>query len=297
MARRLAVIDLGSNTFHLLIADKSDNHMEYIYKERAYVSLCLGGGNSINKDRIDAGLAALEKFKIILEKYKVERCRVVGTAVLRKADNSSLFIEKAEKILSLPIEVISGLKEAELIYRGAQTYKKFDPQSHVVVDVGGGSTEIIIQNNGYYDMGSFAFGIGQLQQMFHQSDPISVSVLSALKNYIFSFLEHWKKEELAGIKTLVGSAGSFEILQILFKDEIIDGEISGVMPSAWAKSKSFQIALMPHSERLKLNNIPPERLPFLSVGLAIVYSIIEFFNPEEIVVSPYALKEGVLAEM
>lgn len=297
MSRRIAVIDLGSNTFHLLIADKDGESLSTVFKKRAYVSLCEGGGQVIKKERMKAGLEVLGYFKEVIEKYGVEKFRVIGTAVLRNAANREEFISKAESVIGLPIEVIDGVKEAELIYNGVRLFGGYEKDSHVVIDIGGGSTEIIVNKNSFLQLFSFDFGIGQLYELFHKEDPITVDTFNKLKSYVFSNLSASGLEKSQGITTMVGSAGSFEILLSLYRSDFPECSEHIPIPVEWASVKSHHVALMNLAQREMLANVPKERMRYLSVGLATVNVLIEYFKPESIMVSPFALKEGVLAEM
>lgn len=297
MARRIAVIDLGSNTFHLLIADKDEYGLSTVFKKRAYVSLCEGGGQVIKGERMKAGLEVLADFKEVLKKYGVEKFRMIGTAVLRNAINRAEFIEKAESVMGSPIEVIDGVKEAELIYNGVRLFGGFEKDSHVVIDIGGGSTEIIINKNNCIQLLSFDFGIGQLNEIFHKEDPITVERFNELKSYVFSNLNSTGLEKHYGINTMVGSAGSFEILLSLYRSDFRDYGENTSIPVEWARVKSHQVALMNIAQREMLANVPKERLRYLSVGFATINVFIEYFKPCSIIVSPFALKEGVLSEM
>lgn len=297
MSRRIAVIDLGSNTFHLLIADKDEDGLSTVFKKRAYVSLCEGGGQVIKEERMKAGLEVLVDFREVLKKYGVERFRMIGTAVLRSATNRAEFIAKAESIMGLPIEVIDGVKEAELIYKGVRLFGRFEKDSHVVIDIGGGSTEIIVNKNNCIQLLSYDFGIGQLYELFHKEDPITVETFNELKSYIFSNLNASGLEKSQGIYTMVGSAGSFEILLSLYKSDFPEHSENIPIPVEWVSVKSHHVALMNLAQREMLDNVPKERMKYLSVGLATVNVLIEYFKPGFIIVSPFALKEGVLLEM
>jgi len=142
---QLAAVDLGSNSFHLIIARAEHGEIRPVEVRAEKVQLGAGLENGrLNADAIERGLECLSRFAQLLESVEPERIRVVGTNALRVANNRSDFTRPAEDILRTRVDVIYGLEEARLVYLGVAHSLADDAQSRLVVDIGGGSTEFII---------------------------------------------------------------------------------------------------------------------------------------------------------
>lgn len=297
--KRYAVIDLGSNTFHLLITDIDENgQLCEVYRNRAFTFLSDGGIDIIREERMQEGLKVLETFKIKIDYFNPIKLRVIGTAVLRTASNRQKFIEGAQRILGVNVEIISGDTEADYIYKGITISKELLYGRHLIMDVGGGSTEfILIDDHQKIIAESFKLGAGVLQALFHQSDPITPKEIDSIKTYIqnmlHSFLEKCQNQTL---KSLVGASGSFEILESMMSNEVSTTQVSPVRLETFDELY-FKIINSSEAERLQMPGLPPERVKLIVVGMILKKVIIEMFKPEYILVSPYALKEGILREM
>ena len=143
---QFAAIDLGSNSFHLVVAREEENALTIIDREREMVRLSAGldKANLLTDEASERALDCLARFGERLRGLKPATVRVVGTNALRKAKNSRQFIARAEKALGFSIEIISGVEEARLVYLGAAQTLQEDRGRRLVVDIGGGSTEIIV---------------------------------------------------------------------------------------------------------------------------------------------------------
>ena len=143
--KRVAVIDLGTNTFNLLVAIKSDSGIHRLLSTKDGVALGLGGinENKLSADAIERAMQTLTKFCEMSRQLNAEIIVAFGTSAVRNAVNSNQLLELAEKNLGLKIQVISGKREAELIYKGVCSGYKFS-DSALIMDIGGGSTEFIL---------------------------------------------------------------------------------------------------------------------------------------------------------
>ena len=141
----LAAIDLGSNSFHLIIAKSEFGELRPVQALAEKVQLGETSSTAVlTQGAIERGLACLERFKQLIDSTAPAKLRIVGTNALRRAKNRQDFIEPAEQILGAPIEVIYGREEARLIYLGVAHTLSDDEDTRVVVDIGGGSTEFIL---------------------------------------------------------------------------------------------------------------------------------------------------------
>ncbi|MFN9115059.1 MAG: exopolyphosphatase, partial [Bacteroidota bacterium] len=182
---RKAVIDLGTNTFNLLVADLNDGSFTIIHSEKDGVALGMGGINQgfLSEDAFQRGIGALRHFKQKCEELAVTSIRALGTSALRSASNSAEFIAEAHN-LGINIEIVNGLREAELIYHGVRWSYDFR-EPGVIMDIGGGSTEFIFADrNGIQDMTSLDVGVSRIYQHFNTSDPLSASDIVQIENWL-----------------------------------------------------------------------------------------------------------------
>jgi exopolyphosphatase/guanosine-5'-triphosphate,3'-diphosphate pyrophosphatase len=143
---QFAAIDLGSNSFHMKVAHAEEHGITVIDRERDMVRLAAGldASGLLTPEASERALGCLARFGERLRGLKPDNVRIVGTNALRKAKNSREFIAKAEQALGFSIEIISGIEEARLVYLGAAQSLQGDRGRRLVVDIGGGSTEIIV---------------------------------------------------------------------------------------------------------------------------------------------------------
>lgn len=295
---RYAVIDLGTNTFHLLIAedDGSDGFRE-VYRERRFVKLAEGGIGSINDDAFDRGLEAMMAFRDKLDEFEVRSHMAIGTAALRTASNADDFIHQVLRETEIEVQLISGSREARLIYAGVNHMVPSREKPDLIMDIGGGSVEFIIVNkSGILWAQSFPIGIAVLFSNFHKSDPIAEDEILHIHTFLDTQLDVlYKTLEKYEINRLIGAAGSFDVLQQLsFQDDPqkpFDIDIE--------QFKAFFQTIVSASiqERLEMDNLPKKRVDLIVVAFILMQHIIEKSKAKKISFSPYAMKEGVLLQM
>ena len=301
MKQPVAVMDLGTNTFHLLITDGDGN--ETVHKQVA-VKLGEGGINKgfIVPEAFDRGLAAMQQFKALLVKHKVHRVRAIGTSAMRSAANGQDFIAKVEATTGITIEVISGDQEAYYIYRGVKASGALSEKNTLIMDIGGGSVEFIICNaEQIFWKHSFEIGAARLMEKFHQTDPIPNESILALNNYLETALKELSTAASQyAIHNLLGSSGVFETYLILIEQN---------SQSDLTKTKLYDFRLpelidvtnklisSTREERAANKTIIPVRIDMIVVASILARFVIRKLELTEVAMSTYSLKEGVLAEM
>jgi exopolyphosphatase/guanosine-5'-triphosphate,3'-diphosphate pyrophosphatase len=295
---RIGIIDLGSNTFHLLIVDiLAPQSYDSIYKERCFVGLAEDGIDQLSTKAIDLGLETLGRFKSTLDDYGVHNYKVIGTAALRSAKNKSVFINLAYEKFGFEIEVINGKREAELIFKGVSLIYPMRG-NHLIMDIGGGSVEFILVQDGINIWaGSFNIGVGVLHDKFHKNEPIAKEEISDLIAFLNDELfELHSKVKNFKIKTLVGASGSFEVVESMNGKSISTNKISKVSMEEYQKvsTKLIESSL---AERYNMQGLPDSRVKLIVVAMILINFVIEIIDPEKIVISPFALKEGLLSEL
>ena len=299
MSKRYGVIDLGTNTFHVLIAEKGGNaSIEELHRERIFVKLGEDGIQKIGAAPFERGLQALRQFKNLLSEYQVHTVKAFGTAALRTASNGKQFIKQANEEIGIKIKLIAGDEEARLIHLGVTQAVHLGTEKGLIMDIGGGSVEFIIANaDGVIWAKSFPIGVSVLFNQFHHSDPITNNDISVLEAYLeqelkdlFKILENHKTP------VLIGASGTFDVLESLLSKK----RFSNI--HARVKAEDF-FPLYNHflntnlSERLQMEKLPNSRAELIIVALILINLILTKAKIQRISVSAYAMKEGMLQDM
>ncbi len=296
---RAAVIDLGTNTFHLIIADLSgaDSAPEIVY--RTTVPVLLGQGrineNMIIPEAFERGIRTLRSFKGTIEAYNADTIKAVATSAVRKAINGQEFVNEAT-IAGIEIDVITGEEEAALIFNGVRAIGVIDRTS-LIMDIGGGSTEFIICNeNGMIWKRSYDIGAARLMQAYFSSDPINNADHAAIINHLDQTLDDLKtacaqyKPEM-----LIGSAGAFESFAILLNngEDIGDIAFKVLDIKAYEKLQDHLIASS-HEERAAMKGLIPLRVDMIVMAAILTNYILKGIGINTLSLSMYDLKMGVL---
>jgi exopolyphosphatase/guanosine-5'-triphosphate,3'-diphosphate pyrophosphatase len=298
-----AIIDLGTNTFHLLIAEIRKSEIQEYFKLQVPVIIGKNGINEgyINKDAFKRGMTALAEFRKYLDQFDVTDVKAFATSAIRNANNGNEFVQQAKEKYNINIETISGEQEAEFIYTGVLHSFNLPLENVLVMDIGGGSVEFIIgQRETILWKQSFELGAARLIDKFHHTEPINDDEVYAIVNHFNEELIPLKEAlQRFPTKVLVGSAGSFETLvDIVLKD-------LAVIPNALSKH-AFEIRredfdvfyeLMITSsitQRTKLKGMMDFRVEMIVVAAILMRYIVTECEIKRIISSNYALKEGVL---
>jgi exopolyphosphatase/guanosine-5'-triphosphate,3'-diphosphate pyrophosphatase len=290
---RRAVIDLGTNTFNLLIADTQTRQVLFQTKEG--VALGMGGINEkrLSPAAIQRAFEALQKFKDKCDALEVNAIRAIGTSAMRDATNANELIEKVATELKISIEVISGLQEAELIYKGVALSHIFDEPA-LIMDIGGGSTEFIVADlKGPILAHSFDIGVSRLFQLFDYQDPLSIQDIERVENYLNQHCAHFFKQQLP--KVLIGASGSFETFYELMAQAVFDPQGAAVQVDASEfKFMLDHIIASTQAERNANPHIIEIRKRMAPLAAIKTRWVLKIAQIEHIYISPYSLKEGTL---
>jgi exopolyphosphatase/guanosine-5'-triphosphate,3'-diphosphate pyrophosphatase len=290
---RRAVIDLGTNTFNLLIADTQTRQVLFQTKEG--VAIGMGGINEkrLSPAAIQRAFEALQKFKDKCDALEVNAIRAIGTSAMRDATNANELIEKVATELKISIEVISGLQEAELIYKGVALSHTFDEPA-LIMDIGGGSTEFIVADlKGPILAHSFDIGVSRLFQLFDYQDPLSIQDIERVENYLNQHCAHFFKQQLP--KVLIGASGSFETFYELMAQAVFDPQGAAVQVEASEfKFMLDHIIASTQAERNANPHILEIRKRMAPLAAIKTRWVLKIAQIEHIYISPYSLKEGAL---
>lgn len=293
----LAIIDLGSNTFHLLIASLKDNDaICEIYRERQYVKLALEGRDKIAHQSFEIGIETLNSFYQSMQFYNVRQFAAVGTAMLRTAENSNDFVLKSLNDIQIPIQIIDGDIEAELIFQGInQIYT--GREACLVMDIGGGSVEFIIaKDRRILWKSSFTVGVSYLKNHFNLSAKPSVTVNHDIYNYLDNELATLLHQmHLYRPTTFIGSAGTFEVLENAIGCRDHSNKFGTFDIKAFQQLyDSVMGADIFELERFDW--LPPERRDLIHPAFLLIDWVVNKMSINESLVSHYALKEGALMD-
>jgi exopolyphosphatase/guanosine-5'-triphosphate,3'-diphosphate pyrophosphatase len=303
---RIAIIDMGTNTFHLLLAKWTGDETSIFYKEKFPVKIGSGGISQgiIAPAAYERALKALSSFKHIMEKHQVSRVYAAATSAVRNASNGLQLAEEIYHTTGIRVNIISGDKEAELIYRGVKCAMDLGSDNSMVMDIGGGSVEFIICNaKKIFWKGSFEIGAQRLVDLFHKSDPVSREELHRL----IVFLD----EKLAPVfeaasffkpATLVGSSGSFDTLASIDIHSKglsfdIENEKEYAIPVKTFETIYQQIIHKNKEQRMLIPGMIEMRVDMIVVACALTSHVIQRLSIKNIRVSTYALKEGILSKL
>lgn len=301
---RIAVIDLGTNTFNLLVAEiLSDGKFRIIYNEKLPVKLGEGGINQnlITEAAFFRGVQAMEYYAGMTNDWKTTQVLAFATSAVRNASNGKEFTAAVLEKTGISIRVIDGEKEAGYIAKGVRQAVKLSAENSLVIDIGGGSTEFIILNEKEtLWKQSFEIGASRLLQRFQPSDPIREEEARAIAALITETLAPlWEAVKKYKVTELIGASGSFESLA-----EMVQARFGSIPGLEGATECSFnldeceaihnEILSSTHAQRLQMKGLIAMRADMIVVSAVLVETVLSATGILQMRYSAYALKEGVL---
>lgn len=294
----LAAIDLGSNSFHLMVARSVQGEIRTLERLGDKVQLAAGfdkDGN-LTEEAQQRALDCLSRFAPFLTGINPDNIRIVGTNALRAARNTRSFLNRAEKVLGHPLEIISGREEARLIYVGAAHSLAAPQGRRLVADIGGGSTEFII-GEGFEPkaLESLHMGCVAYSKRFFPDGQITTKryqqAVLAAKNELLNIVKPYKK---LGWQQVVGTSGTIKATAaVLQQNSWSDGSITreglNKISKALLKFKDL--------ESIQLEGLRADRARVFPAGVAILQAIFELLDIEEMTFTDGALREGILFDL
>ncbi|WCL50166.1 Ppx/GppA phosphatase family protein [Leptospira sp. GIMC2001] len=303
--KNLAAIDLGTNSFHMLIVKvRSDGTTEPIAKEKESVRLGSGSGeyDEIHQDAMDRGIACLKRFKTLADSHKAE-IHAIATSALREALNRDIFLNKAKKETGIKIEVVNGLEEARLIYFGILQGLPVFQKRILMIDIGGGSTELLIGEAGDVLFSqSLKLGAVRLTERFFRKDNIEITDVQKCRFHIESVLlplipiiNKLKPEIIIGSSGSVTSIGSMILAKRGEKRDRLNGY---EFTSQELKSVREELnAANTLKKRMKIPGLEEKRGDIIIGGSLVLEEIFNQFNLKKLMISDYALREGIIYDI
>jgi exopolyphosphatase/guanosine-5'-triphosphate,3'-diphosphate pyrophosphatase len=303
MENKIAIIDMGTNTFHLLIAEEEGKGFNIILRDRLAVKIGMGGINDgiITEAAIHRALVAMQSFKNTLDQHLVNKVYAFGTSAMRNAKNSHEVTQKIKSVTGIDINIISGDEEAQYIYLGVKAALDMGTETNLIVDIGGGSIEFIIANQEkVFWKRSFEIGAQRLLEKYQKHDPIinpEIIALNALFDReltpLFEEIEKYKPT------VMVGSSGTFDTLSDIFciKHDIHKSfeEIETPLTLEGFYEIYKDLITRNRASRMMIPGMIEMRVDMIVVACCLVRYLLEKYSFSRIRVSTYSLKEGVLS--
>ncbi|MEL6469202.1 MAG: Ppx/GppA phosphatase family protein [Cyanobacteria bacterium J06623_4] len=310
----LAAIDIGTNSIHMVIAkiDPSLPSFNVIGKEKDTVRLgdfCESTGN-LTEEAMQRGVDSLKRCLQIAESLQADDVVAVATSAVREAGNGQVFIDRVKRELGLSINLIAGKEEARRIYLGVISGMELKGKPHAIIDIGGGSTELILGNGGPHDfLSSSKVGAVRLTSRFVSTDPISKKEYDYLRAYVNGVLEptvdslkkQLRKNNPAGTPLkLIGTSGTIECLAVLVameKTGLEPDPINGYRLSYDDLSHWLhRLRKMNYQERLSLPGMSDRRAEIIVAGAVILKTAMELLGVDQLKICERALREGVVVD-
>jgi exopolyphosphatase/guanosine-5'-triphosphate,3'-diphosphate pyrophosphatase len=305
MTERFAFLDLGTNTFNLLIIERTTSGLQVLHSGKIACRLGKGGITSgkISDDAFSRGIEAMNNHAHTIHQYGTSTIYAFATSMLRDASNSAAFCDEVKKQTGITIHIISGEREAELIWKGVRLAIPFSETS-LIMDIGGGSTEFIIANEKeIFWKKSYPLGVTRLYEHFKHSDPILPQEVESIHNHISDVLSDLVDAcAVYSPSTLIGSAGSFETYA-----EIISRANTGKPADFSAHGMSIslqqflelteQLKKSNHEERTNLDGLIELRRDLIVMASILCEYVILHCGIEHLRMTTFALKEGLMAEI
>lgn len=295
--QQLAAIDLGSNSFHLVLARVANQQVQILEKRGEKIQLAegLSSKTGLTDAAQERALACLERFAQRIRGMDPANVSIMGTNALRAAKNAAAFVEKAEAVLGYPVNIIAGREEARLIYMGAANTVADNGGNRLVVDIGGGSTEFIIgQGFEPIELESLHMGCVAYNDKFFSdgklTDSIFKKAVNAARQEVTSISALYKKR---GWKTAIGCSGSIRAASNALAANELGNNIT--LPGLY-RLRDLVLAQKVQSE-LNIAGVKADRIRVFPAGLAILIGLFEELGIDSMTYSDGALREGALYEL
>lgn len=307
ISKKIAAIDIGTNSFHLIVVEVKENgKVKFLDRERYFLRLGTGikdGKSFISDDDFYQSITALKKFASIV-KYHNAEVRAVATSAVREASNNSEFVKRVMQETGITVEIIDGKTEANLIFNGMKNALQIKDKSVLGIDIGGGSTEFIYAVDEKIQFAeSVNVGAVRLSKMFFQDYVINDEAVKNCEEYVADqILSNKNIINDFELDFAIGSSGTVDTI-CLVKQFKIDGKATQRLNAYEFTIEEFNriyneiINLKTSDERMKVSGIEAKRADVIPAGLIILKQVFKIFNIKKMVLSEFALREGVVFDL
>lgn len=303
---RKAIIDIGTNTINLLIAEVKEQSYQIVHSSKKAAKLGRGGINNhtILPEAMQRGIDAINEHMMTIKDYNVTDVTAIGTSALRNAENANEFLERLKKEFGIDVKVISGDDEAQLIYDGVKQVMPIGIDRVLILDIGGGSTEFIIANkDGIMWKHSFELGMARLLDKFTPSDPVQPTEIKAIEAYIRGELTPlYEALQQYPTNQLIGTSGSFDTIAAVVAAKShpnmnIKLATSYNIPISAFEDIHRKLMLSTSEQRMEMKQMDPSRVELVIPGSIFINFIIREMRITEMQQCSFALKQGALYQI
>lgn len=307
MKRRIAAVDMGTNSFHLLIVEvQEDNSFLLLDRQREVIRLGSHKGEDlsiISVGEMEKAIDILMSFKSLADFYNAE-LHAVATSAVREAQNKNEFLERVLGKVGIKIKVIDGREEALLIFKGIQKALPVSDKKVLCIDIGGGSTEILLaQNTEIIFAESVKIGAVRLSKMFFPDYKLKSRAIKDCKFYIKQMLlENKNIDYYQTFDLAVGTSGTINAAAALVHSKIAGKRIkpSNGLTFTYQEFREILADILEAktpADRMAIPGMEIKRADIIPTGLLILRRIMKNFNIKEITISEYALREGIVLNL
>ncbi len=299
--RRLAVIDVGTNSVQLLAAALRDGRIERVIKDEERITLLgegVGQSGRLAPAAIERTLAAISEFALESSRDGIERLVAFTSSAVRAAENGAEFVARVQEMTGVEVRSLTGDQEAELTFRGIVEDEMLAGRQLMAVDVGGGSMEVVLGGPEGIDARlGLDLGGARLTERFLASDPVSEEELAQLRSFVRDVLSAVLNPASVEGRTVVATGGTARTLAAI---DLVEtggsvGEVHGYVLSAPRVNTLLdQLARMPRAERRRVPGLPSARADVIVAGAAIFATLMEVLEVEQMVISSRGLRYGAL---
>lgn len=307
LSKNYAAVDIGTNSFHLIIAEISESgSLKILDREKEVIRLGSQTGyelSRISREEIDKGLLILKRFKKLADIYNAE-IHAVATSAVREAENKNDFVEMVSQETGIKIEVIDGHKEAEYIYKGVREALRLKDKKLLCLDIGGGSTEYILGYNDEVIFGeSIKIGAVRLSKKFFPGFTLTDESIERCKQYIEQEIKSNIRINFnSKFDLAVGASGTILAIAGMINFRKDGKKNKSLNEFAFNKEELEKVTIeilkrRTAEERINVDGMEYRRADIIPAGLLILQKSFDLFKINEMIISEYALREGVILSM
>jgi len=300
MNKKIAIIDLGTNTCNLLIAEYDHSKYQLLYQGKEVVKLGKNGidKNQLTEDGLERAITAIRKHQEKIAKYSISEIVIIATSAIREANNRDWFQEKIKVQTGLELMVISGDKEAELIFKGVRLAFGVMENHSLILDIGGGSNEFILtEADTPVWKKSFPLGMARVIEQIPPSDPITPDEILRINHWFENQLDSlWNQMQGTAVSMLIGCSGAFDTIADLI-DQTDAGTRTRISQEITINDFNHiyrKLIVSTTSERTQMKGMESIRIEMIVPSVLFIKLIIDRLKIQKIFQTDFALREGVL---
>lgn len=299
-ARRIAAIDIGTNSIHMIIAEAGRGGYRVVDKEKEMVQLGLSSldGAPLSEDAMQRGVTAIAKMCEVARGWEVEEIIAVATSAVREAPNRREFLRRVKDAAGIKPKVISGEEEAHFIYSAIRAAVDLDSSTALCIDIGGGSVELIVGTaDEIYFTASEPLGSLRMAQRFHLQDRCTIASIEACGRHVVEHLRRAQKHVRGiGVDMCIGTSGTIQALTNMAAGT---GDNA---PASAARELTFEaltdllglLSTTSAKERVEKFGIDERRATTVVAGAVVLHAILETLGVHSLLASPAAIREGIV---